>query len=178
MLELSTQQMVALPTAALARLRDGVARDGGDAAPMQDAGYVAGAALYDAFAASLAARARPTPDVLDLDSAQREASDFLEAAGWGAVRFERLGAALAVDGERWAEAEPGAGLDHPGCYFGTALLSGFFGRLADAPLAALEVECRSAGAPRCRFLLGAPDALARAHSALAGGADYAAVLGG
>jgi hypothetical protein len=36
----------------------------------------------------------------------------------------------------------------------------------------MEVECRSTGADRCRFLLGSPDTLGALYEAMAGGESY------
>ena len=48
----------------------------------------------------------------------------------------------------------------------------FFGRISDAPLAVLEVECRSMGAPRCRFLLGNSDVLQYVFTEVEKGVAY------
>jgi predicted hydrocarbon binding protein len=177
MLDLTTQQMVALPAASLAHLRAAITSDGGDPTPLQEAGYAAGEALYDAFGGWLASRGRPAPEALDVDSAQEEASAFFRESGWGEIRFAPLGAVVAVDSARWMEADVAASLAQPGCFFSTGLLSGFFGRLGEVPLAALEVECRSAGAPRCRFLLGGADALEGVYEEIGRGGDYAVAVG-
>ena len=176
MLDLSTQQLVALPAASLAPLRAAVTRDGGDPAPLQEAGFAAGEALYETFNRWLAARGRPPAEALDLDAAQGEASTFFREAGWGELRCEPLGAAVAVDSADWREADAAARLDQPGCVFSTGMHAGFFGRLADAPLAALEVECRSTGAARCRFLLGGVAVLEEVYEEMARGGSYAAVV--
>ena len=60
----------------------------------------------------------------------------------------------------------------PSCHVGTGLLAGFFGRVADAPLSVLEVECRSAGANRCRFLIGSVDVLQYVYEAMERGVHY------
>ena len=176
MLDLAAQQMVAVPAAALAQLRAAVTRDGGDPAPLQEAGYTAGDALYYAFASWLPGRGHGAPETLDLETAQAQASAFFHESGWGEVTFQPLGAAVAVDAPRWSEADGSAELGLPGCAFGTGLLSGFFGRLADAPLAALEVECRSAGDARCRFLLGGAETLEAVYEEMAAGGRYAAAV--
>ena len=176
MLDLAQQPLVAIPAASLAQLRAAVTRDGSDPGPFQDAGYVAGAGLYDAFVEGLRQQGVASPEQLDVAAAQEHAAAFFRASGWGEVRFEPLGVVVAVDSDRWREADTSARLDHPGCVFSTGLLAGFFGRLADAPLAALEVECRSMGAQRCRFLLGSVDALDGVYQEMAQGGDYAAAV--
>jgi predicted hydrocarbon binding protein len=178
MIDLVAQPLVAIPAAALAQLREAVMRDGGDPAPVQEAGYVAGEGLYDAFAASLRARGLPAPETMEFSAAQTEATNFFRDTGWGKVRFEPMATVVAIDAAAWREADPAAGIAHPGCFFGTGLLAGFFGRLADAPLAALEVECRSMGAPRCRFLLGSAESLETVYEEMAASGDYRAAVAG
>lgn len=79
---------------------------------------------------------------------------------------------MAIDAPEWCEAEPGGERELPGCHVSTGLFAGFFGRLADAPLAVLEVECVSSGQARCRFLLGSLDVLQYVHEAMGRGIPY------
>ena len=176
MIDLPAQKLVVLPAAALAQLRAAITHDGGDPGPVQEAGYAAGEALYGAFTERLADRGLRAPEALDLDVAQAEASAFFRETGWGEIDFEALGAAIAVNSSSWVEATADAAIGQPGCLFGTGMLAGFFGRLADAPLAALEVECRSMGGMRCRFLLGAAEVLEDAYEEMARGGSYAAAV--
>ena len=125
MLDLSAHNMVVVPAASLAQLRASLTRDGGDPAPVQEAGYAAGEALYAAFGSWLGRRGLPAPEALDLEVAQREASAFFRETGWGEVELEALGAALAVSSTTWTEAGADARLGQPGCLFGTGLLGGF-----------------------------------------------------
>jgi hypothetical protein len=46
------------------------------------------------------------------------------------------------------------------------------GALADAPLAALEVECRATGAPLCRWLIASPEVLGYVYDAMERGTDW------
>ena len=176
MLDLAAHPLVAIPAASLAQLRAAFVRDGADPAPLQEAGYAAGDGLYEAFAARLGGRGLGAPETLDVGAAQTEASAFFRESGWGDLRFEPLGAVVALDSAALREADAAAGAAHPSCVFSTGLLAGFFGRLADAPLAALEVECRSTGGTRCRFLLGSAEALDGVYEEMAAGGDYAAVV--
>ena len=57
------------------------------------------------------------------------------------------------------------------------MFADFFGRVADAPLAVMEVECRSAGADRCRFLLGSTDVMQAVYEHMSGGTGYADAVG-
>ena len=49
--------------------------------------------------------------------------------------------------------------------------------LSDVPLAVLEVECRSAGHDRCRFLLGNGDVMRFLYDRMEQGEGYDAVVG-
>ena len=136
---------------------------------VRDAGYHAGQALFDTFAAWLAERGEMAPDSLDDERFSALSAEFFEEYGWGQLQFTSLSrAVLAMDTSDWAEAD-GHGA---GCHVSTGLLAGFFGRVADAPIAVLEVECRAAGAGRCRFLLGSVDVLGYVHEAMGRGVSY------
>jgi len=171
---LSASTLVALSPRALHALRD---RAGAQA--LQEAGYAAGEATFQAFATWL-------PGVAGVDqpadlAAPRLAevlSQFFTALGWGAMRVSALGdAAVAVDAEQWAEAAPDAHLQYPSCFFTSGMLADFMGRMANASLAVMEVECRSRGDARCRWLIGAPETLSSLYEHMTQGADYLAVLG-
>lgn len=89
--------------------------------------------------------------------------------GWGQVQISNLSdAVVAIDAYDWAEGDA----EGSGCHVSTGLFAGFFGRLADAPIAVLEVECRGLGEQRCRFLMGSIDVLAYVHEAMGRGIPY------
>lgn len=136
---------------------------------VRDAGYHAGQALYDSFSAWLADRGETTPDSLDDARFASIAGDFFADFGWGALQFTSLSdAVIAADSAEWAESEGFGG----GCHVSTGLFAGFFGRLASAPIAVLEVQCRASGDARCRFLLGSVDVLEYVHEAMGRGIPY------
>ena len=136
---------------------------------VRDAGYHAGQALFDAFTAWLAERGETTPESLDDARFTTMTGEFFAEFGWGQLLFTSLSdAVLAIDSEDWGEAE-GHGA---GCHVSTGMFAGFFGRVADAPIAVLEVECRAAGSPNCRFLLGSVDVLGYVHEAMGRGIPY------
>ena len=68
------------------------------------------------------------------------------------------------------------GLEFPGCHLTTGLFADFFGRLAGSPLAAMEVECRSMGAERCRFLLASAEVMQHVYDAMGNGLSYDAAV--
>jgi predicted hydrocarbon binding protein len=164
----------------LHRLRQVLERDFGEQAgpTLQEAGFAAGDELYDAWTGWLAERTSVS-EAGDLDA--RHLNDllgrFFRDLGWGHLRLERIGAALVVDSDDWAEAEPTGGTPVPGCHVTSGVLAGFFGRLAGQHVAVMEIECRTRGDAQCRFLAAAPETLQAVYDAVSAGADYRAVLG-
>jgi hypothetical protein len=79
--------------------------------------------------------------------------------------------AFAIDSTDWAEAEPGTA-QSPMCFFSAGMLADFLGRLSDETVAVLEVECRSRGDGRCRFLSATPDVLERVYNDMTAGKNY------
>jgi hypothetical protein len=74
-----------------------------------------------------------------------------------------------------AEAEP-RGAPFPSCHFTAGMLSDFFTRLGGYPAAVMEVECRTRGEARCRFLVGSPDLLTWMYEGLTAGRAYEELL--
>lgn len=175
MLDLSVNQLAAVPRASLAALRAALLRDAGPsaAAYLQEAGYAGGEAVFSAFRGWLDARQEGAPEALDLDAFERRATEFFREAGWGSLQVGSLRTAVAtLDSDDWAEADPAAALDHPGCHLTTGMFADFFGRVADESLAVLEVECRSMGEQRCRFLIGSAEVMERVYDELGRGIGY------
>jgi hypothetical protein len=83
---------------------------------------------------------------------------------------------VALDSADWSEAEPAAAMPYPSCYYTAGMLADFFGRVADGALGCLEVECRSNGAERCRFVLGSTEVLGHVYQRLTEGVGYEAAL--
>ncbi|MFN8580785.1 MAG: 4-vinyl reductase [Gemmatimonadaceae bacterium] len=77
-----------------------------------------------------------------------------------------------LDSTDWGEADPDAQLEHPGCHLTTGMFADLFGRVAGATVAVLEVECRSSGAPRCRFLVANPELLEQVYEGMSNGATH------
>lgn len=174
-IDLLDHELVTLGRSALTALRTALFRDGGASAAtcLQEAGYAGGAPVYHSFRAWLGERGAGAPELLEVSEFERLASEYLRSAGWGSIRIGSLGDAVAtVDSTDWGEADPASHLDHPACHLTAGLFADFFGRVADAPLAVLEVECRSAGAERCRFLLGSGEVLQSIFQAMDGGMSY------
>ena len=167
--------MLALTRSSLSALRAALLRDGGpDAAIyLQEAGYAGGDALWDAFRRWLASRSEIAPEDLDVATFEQRISEFFTDAGWGTMTIGTLEDAVAtLDSTDWGEADPTAQLEHPACHLTTGMFADLFGRLAGTPVAVLEVECRSSGATRCRFLVGSPEVLDRVFEEVGRGASY------
>jgi predicted hydrocarbon binding protein len=174
-IDLPDHHLVAMSRSTLAALRAILSRDFGPAAAgaLQEAGYAGGEAVYQSFREWLRIQGKAAPDELEVGEFQRKASIYFREAGWGTITIGSIGEALAtVDSADWGESDPAGGLDQPGCHITTGLFADFFGRLSDVPLAVLEVECRSAGADRCRFLLGNADVMRSVYDAMENGRSY------
>jgi predicted hydrocarbon binding protein len=179
--DLAPQQLVTLPRASISALRSALVRDAGPgfATYLQEAGFAGGETIFLAFRDWLAGRGADTPESLPLDAFATQAGAFFADAGWGNLEVTPIrDVAATIDTQDWAEADPGAHLDHPACHFTTGLLADFFGRTANTPLAVLEVECRSCGAPRCRFIAGSAEVMQHVYDQMAAGESYEAALAG
>jgi predicted hydrocarbon binding protein len=174
-LDLAGNGMLAVTKDALAALRNALMRDTGPAAAawFQEAGYAGGAALFEAFRGWLDRRGAGAPESLPLEEFQRLAAEFFHEAGWGTITVGALHDAVAtLDSPDWGEASPDAGMEHPCCHLSSGMFADFFGRVADAPLAVMEVECRSTGAERCRFLLGSAEVMQAVYEGMSQGQPY------
>lgn len=164
---------VSVPSAFFGALRRSAALTPDAVGAARDAGYAAGVALFDTFGEWLDERSELPAELLPEDTFGELLAEFLTDAGWGALRVVALSdAVMALDTADWAEALESAGTPAPSCHVGTGLLAGFFGRLADAPLSVLEVECRSTGASHCRFVIGSVDVLQYVYEAMERGVPY------
>lgn len=178
-IDLASDGMVALSRASLATLRAALLRDAGpeSASYLQEAGYAGGEAVFASFRRWLDAQGHGEPEELDLEEFEQRASEYFRDAGWGSLMIAPLGQNLgALDSTDWGEADPASGLDTPGCHLTTGMFADFFGRLADSPLAVLEVECRSMGSERCRFLLGSVEVMEHVYDAMSRGEPYGSAV--
>lgn len=180
--DLQGHDMVALSRASLAALRGALLRDAAEgqaASVFQEAGYAGGEGIFATFRDWLAARGDPAPDALDETEFSQRSAEFFRDAGWGSLNFGVLGnAVITLDAADWSEADPALGAPHPSCFYTAGMLSDFFSRLGGQPLGAFEVECRSTGASRCRFLLGSPETLQHVYGRMVEGQAYEEALVG
>ena len=177
-IELTDSGLVAITRESLLTLRTALFRDLGTnaAAVLQESGYAGGQAFYDAFGAWLASRGLPSPEALASSEFAERASEFLRGAGWGSITLGTLESAATIDSSDWAEADPARPMEFPGCYYSAGLLTDLFARIVGEPVAVMEVECRSMGNDRCRFLVGAVDTIQRVYDAMGDGLTYEQAL--
>lgn len=177
--DLADSGMIGLTRDALVALRSVLFRDAGAnaAAYLQEAGYAGGNALYQAFTRWAAKRGLPVPENMPAPEFEQRATEFFAELGWGAMSVGTLhDAVITLDSSNWAEADPSSAMQFPGCYLSSGLLADFFGRIAGTPLAVMEVECRSMGSQRCRFLLGSTETMQYVYDGMTTGIPYESTL--
>jgi Predicted hydrocarbon binding protein (contains V4R domain) len=177
-LDLPGNALVAMTRDSLLALRAALFRDVGPnaAAMLQEAGFAGGQAMFGSFGNWLMARGLPAPEDLPAADFATHATDFFHDAGWGSIELGVLDSVATVDSPDWAEADPAFPLEFPGCYYTSGVMADFFGRLAGEAIAVMEVECRSMGGERCRFLIGTGETLQHVYDEMAQGVGYADAL--
>jgi predicted hydrocarbon binding protein len=164
------------------QLRASLERDAGlqAASHLQDAGFAGGEELYKSFNTWLSWRHKvEKPSDLDMKFLGEVLSEFLEEQGWGRLTATPLGpSVLALDSTDWAEALDEPQGEFPSCHLSCGLLADFLGRISQGLVAVMEVECRSRGDARCRFLAGAPESLSILYDRMAQGSGYLEALAG
>ena len=157
------------------QLRAALERDTGlqAASYLQEAGFAGGEELYGEFTRVAGVDARRGAAGRSRRAVPDETlSQFFTEQGWGALTAQTLGGTvLALDSAEWAEASDEGRGEFPSCHLTCGLLADFFGRLSDGLVAVMEVECRSRGDARCRFLAGAPETLSALYDRMAQGIE-------
>lgn len=176
----STNEILGVGKGALHILRRSLTRDLGEQAAvcLQEAGYAAGQQVYERFCGWLPEHTGVKgPSDLDARALGVVLSAFFEELGWGGLTIERAGdRGLAISSPDWAEADPAEEAEMPACYMASGMFADFIGRLAETPVAVMEVECRSRKDSVCRFLVGTPDTMEAVYEALSAGQDYESAL--
>jgi V4R domain len=135
---------------------------------LQEAGFATGEALFDRWRNRVAERT-------GLDDAGRLDArwfgplfdELCVSLGWGSLTVTPVGdRAVLLEAGDWAESEPDTAA-HPACHFTCGCFAAFLTAQAAAPLAVLEVECRSRGDGTCRFLAGSSETLQVVYDLLA-----------
>jgi predicted hydrocarbon binding protein len=178
----STPPGLRLGRRVIQQLRASLERDAGlqAATHLQEAGFAGGEELYDAFVRWLGAeRNVESPGDLDVQFLGEVLSDFFAEQGWGKLTSMPLGeAVLALDSENWAEALDQPEGQYPSCHLSCGLLADFLGRVSQGQVAVMEVECRSRGDHKCRFLAGSPETLSVLYERMAQGSGYVEAIAG
>ena len=177
--DLPSSGMVGLSRDALVALRNALYRDAGANAPawFQEVGYAAGPGLHEVFMQWCAANGHGAPAETAVPTFQQLAARYFGELGWGSVSVSTLhDSVVAIDSPDWAEADPHSGMQFPGCYLSAGMLADLFGRIAGAQLVPMEVECRSMGHARCRFLLGSAETIQHVYDGMTQGVAYDAAL--
>ncbi len=178
---LSTSHCVALGRRALHQLRASLERDTGlqSATYLQEAGFAAGEELFQAFSAWLqASYGLEQPAQLDIKHLGSILDKFFQESGWGPLTVTPLSpAAVALDSTDWSEAGPAGSSSYPTCHVTSGMLADFLSRMSGGLVGVMEVECRSRGDDRCRFLAGAPETLDSVYAGMAQGQSYITALG-
>ena len=164
------------------QLRASLERDAGiqAATHLQEAGFAGGEELFIEFSVWLARTHQvDSPGDLDMQYLGTVLGEFFAEQGWGKLNVMPLGdAVLALDSSDWAEALDEPGGEYPSCHLSCGLLADFLGRVSQGSVAVMEVECRSRGDERCRFLAGAPESLSVIYDRMAQGTGYLEALSG
>jgi predicted hydrocarbon binding protein len=164
------------------QLRASLERDAGiqAATHLQEAGFAGGEELYGVFAEWLRREKNvDPPSELDVQYLSEVLSDFFAEQGWGKLTATPLGdAVLALDSADWAEALDQPQSQYPSCHLSCGLLADFLGRVSQGSVAVMEVECRSRGDGKCRFLAGAPETLGILYDRMAQGSGYVEAIAG
>lgn len=171
----TARDMVTLTRASLLSLRAALLKSGDAqaAVALQEAGYAGGDALFSSFRRWLEQRTDIRAEDLDLGAFEQRLSEFFRETGWGTMSIGSLDDVVAtLDSADWSESDRGAAMPYPACHISTGMFADLFGRLAGAPVAVLEVECRSAGQERCRFLVGSPEVMNLVYDEMGRGASY------
>ncbi len=135
---------------------------------IRDAGFAAGVALHDDFAGWLMEQGERSPGDLADDRFGVLVEAFFHLHGWGRIEIAELSdAVFAIEAFDWVEDGRSGG----GCLVSTGLFAGFFGRVAQAPLAVLEVDV-GVTPGHCRFLLGSVEVMHELWEAMGRGERY------
>jgi predicted hydrocarbon binding protein len=153
------------------RMRVAASGAGGPDA-LREAGFAGAESLFNAFETWLSELGVKSVKDMPIEEFSSRAAEFFQRAGWGKVSFRSLHDAVGVlDIEGCWEAEL-HGEGETGCHLTTGTLAGFFGCIADYPVAVMEIECAAGESERCRFLVGTPEMLEHAYDRLARGEEW------
>lgn len=173
------EPMLTLPANSLGALHRALAQGRSPVEAAQAArqlGFESGAGFYNSLR-SWAGRDGEDLTVVASETFWRRLSEFFAHQGWGSLEFEQLHPGVAaLSSTEWVEAHVEENSSQPTCHITTGMLSDLLGRVIDQDIAVMEVECRSRGDARCRFLVGGPETLDRLYEELRAGQPYSEAL--
>jgi|GEM_PF-3961347 len=149
----NSSRLVLLSPASLDALADALIGALGDSGAeiLRDAGFTTGGALAAELRSRQATRGGVTIEELPRSDFIAAVSELFHESGWGRMEIDASRPALTVlDVHEWSESSSSRG----GTHFTTGMLAGFFGTVAGAELAVLEVDPPSPGHGQGRFLMG------------------------
>jgi predicted hydrocarbon binding protein len=167
---------IAVPVSIFAALRKELGKEAGHLPTihaLHAAGYAAGSEASDAF------RSYAEGDVSDLAESAFWArfAGFFNRRGWGSLSHSTEHHAVGIlTSEDWAECGDGEGDEHTSCSFTAGFLSGLLTRLAEAPVAVLEVSCKGRSDGACSFAFGSESAIHELYGQLLDGEDLEGAL--
>lgn len=151
---MTTPTELAIPGSTLRVLRRSLQKEVGSLPTihaLQTAGYRAGDELFPSLAETARPRALPELGQAEFWSVLQA---FFLRRGWGHLvhrdSHPAVGILATVD---WIEADDGRE-EQPTCAFTSGMLSSLLTEVAGAPIAVLELGCRSRGDGECRFAFG------------------------
>lgn len=104
-------------------------------------------------------------------------SGFFAKRGWGSFEHRSPHRAIGVlETSDWAEARPDSFDPEATCGFTTGYLCGLLTQLSGAPIAVLEISCRSRGQDTCEFAFGAESVIHDLYGSLLDGAEITTAL--
>jgi hypothetical protein len=160
---------VVLPAAALSLVRKALQKEASPLAAthvLNDAGFGSGPQVFEGFEKELG----EDPAGLGEGDFWHDLSTFFKRRGWGRIETQRVHSGLGLlKAWNWAESDPSGADDQPGCHFSSGMLAYLLGRTAGAPIAVLEVSCRSRGDSHCGFLYGSEAAVHEIYGLLLDG---------
>jgi len=132
------------------------------------AGYASGQAASAAFTEGLARSVTSLPQ----EAFWARLRTFFARRGWGTLSPEpaRLGVGFLTSTD-WAEADAAEVDSDASCSFTSGFLAGLLSQVAGAPIAVLEVQCRTRGDACCRFAFGSEGVVHELYGQLLEGTD-------
>jgi predicted hydrocarbon binding protein len=165
---------IRLPAGSLRAMRRAAAAAGASpSALLRELGSACGQELAEGLRMHLSAQSGTAdPESLELEAFWGLLTSYLEELGWGRLEIELPHPAVVLlSSAAWLEADEAMSSRHPACHFTTGTLSALFSEVANADVAVLEIECRSAGGARCAWIAGGMEALGAVYEALRRGED-------